>query len=417
MSGRRIVVRGRCRRRAGRRGGGAVRSTPPPAATARRRCAWTRPPSRCATCRCPSRCPPARFHGPRAAHAGAGADVPRDRRAAAGRALSRSSSSRRRLFRAQMRALAGRRLPRGHARPASGGPGTAARPCPQRPVVLSFDDGYRGDYGAAMPILRRRGWPAVLNLLVANLHRRGWGLKTWMVRRMIRNGWEVDSHTLTHPDLDDRLARAAVAARCARSRVVLRRLFHVPVDFFCYPSGAFDAAVIAAVRRAGYLGATTDAARPGAAVAARHAAPRARRRRRAAGRAPARRSRRPEPPAPTARSGHATAVDDLILLGDNLELLPRVRRRRVSHDLPRSAVQHRPRAQRPAAAGGRRRRRRPHRVRRPPLPHRAARALVLPRQLRRLPRASSSRACATPIACSTRRARSTCTSTTARPTT
>lgn len=128
---------------------------------------------------------------------------------------------------------------------------------PSRPVVLSFDDGYRGDFGAAMPILRRRRWPGVLNLLVANLHRHGWGLKAWMVRRMIANGWEVDSHTLTHPDL------AAVGPRRLRhevhgSRVALRRLFHVPVWFFCYPSGAFDAAVIRAVRRAGYLAATTE---------------------------------------------------------------------------------------------------------------------------------------------------------------
>jgi peptidoglycan/xylan/chitin deacetylase (PgdA/CDA1 family) len=134
---------------------------------------------------------------------------------------------------------------------------------PRKPIVLSFDDGYRGDYGAAMPILRRRGWPAVLNLLVANLHRHGWGLKTWMVRRMIRNGWEVDSHTLTHPDLVT-ASRAQLWQEVHTSRVALQRLFHVPVDFFCYPSGAFDAAVIAAVRRAGYLGATTEL--PGPAV-------------------------------------------------------------------------------------------------------------------------------------------------------
>jgi hypothetical protein len=39
--------------------------------------------------------------------------------------------------------------------------------------------------------------------------------------------------------------------------VDLQHLFHVPVDFFCYPSGRYDARVVAAVRRAGYLGATT----------------------------------------------------------------------------------------------------------------------------------------------------------------
>jgi peptidoglycan/xylan/chitin deacetylase (PgdA/CDA1 family) len=164
----------------------------------------------------------------------------------------------RRLFAAQIAALAGAGY---HAvtldRVWQAWHGRA--PLPPRPVVLTFDDGYRGDFGAAMPILRRHRWPGVLNLLVANLHRHGWGLRTWMVRRMIQNGWEVDSHTLTHPDL------ATVSSRQLRrevrgSRVVLRRLFHVPVRFFCYPSGAFDAAVIAAVRRAGYLGATTEIA-------------------------------------------------------------------------------------------------------------------------------------------------------------
>ncbi|HEY2789972.1 MAG TPA: polysaccharide deacetylase family protein [Gaiellales bacterium] len=161
----------------------------------------------------------------------------------------------RRLFQAQVRALAAagyHAVTLDHAWAAWHGRATL----PRRPVVLSFDDGYRGDFGTAMPVLRRRGWPGVLNLLVANLHRHDWGLKTSMVRRMIRNGWEVDSHTLTHPNLTT-VSPRQLRREVGGSRVVLRRLFHVPVDFFCYPSGAFDPAVIAAVRRAGYLGATT----------------------------------------------------------------------------------------------------------------------------------------------------------------
>jgi peptidoglycan/xylan/chitin deacetylase (PgdA/CDA1 family) len=80
---------------------------------------------------------------------------------------------------------------------------------------------------------------------------------------MIASGWEVDSHTLTHPNLTA-VSPARLWQEVHTSRVVLQRLFHVPVDFFCYPSGDFDAAVVAAVRRAGYLGATTTL--PGLAV-------------------------------------------------------------------------------------------------------------------------------------------------------
>jgi peptidoglycan/xylan/chitin deacetylase (PgdA/CDA1 family) len=125
---------------------------------------------------------------------------------------------------------------------------------PRNPVVLSFDDGYGGQVHNALPTLSGVGWPGVLNLELANLKDTG-GTKA--IRRLIRAGWEIDSHTLTHPDLttvdDGRLAHELVG-----SRVRLRRYFGASVSrFFCYPSGHYDARVIAAVKAAGYLAATT----------------------------------------------------------------------------------------------------------------------------------------------------------------
>ena len=128
-------------------------------------------------------------------------------------------------------------------------------PLPRRPVVITFDDGYLSQYTRAFAVLRSLHWPADLDLEVQFLRPAG-GLRPWRVRRLIAAGWELDSHTLTHPDLttlDARRLRLEVAG----SRWTLRRLFHVPVQFFCYPDGRFDARVIHAVRRAGYLGATT----------------------------------------------------------------------------------------------------------------------------------------------------------------
>ena len=43
----------------------------------------------------------------------------------------------------------------------------------------------------------------------------------------------------------------------AGSRRILQRRLGLPIDFFCYPAGAYDAEAIAAVKRAGYLAATT----------------------------------------------------------------------------------------------------------------------------------------------------------------
>lgn len=125
---------------------------------------------------------------------------------------------------------------------------------PEKPVVISVDDGFRDTATVALPELRAHGWPGVLNLALHHLDV-DWGLSARRVRTLLDAGWEVDSHTLTHPDLtgvtDEQLEREV-----AGSKRVLERRFHVPVEFFCYPSGRFDARVVAAVRRAGYLGAT-----------------------------------------------------------------------------------------------------------------------------------------------------------------
>jgi peptidoglycan/xylan/chitin deacetylase (PgdA/CDA1 family) len=138
------------------------------------------------------------------------------------------------------------------------------RALPRKPVVLTFDDGYHSDFTVALPTLRARGWPGVLNLEVRNL-RPVWGTRPGMVRKLVAAGWEIDAHTLTHPDLTT-LDPAELRRQVAGSRAAIRRLFHVPVDFFCYPSGRYDDAVVAAVREAGFLGATTTEegfARPG----------------------------------------------------------------------------------------------------------------------------------------------------------
>jgi peptidoglycan/xylan/chitin deacetylase (PgdA/CDA1 family) len=74
---------------------------------------------------------------------------------------------------------------------------------------------------------------------------------------MIRQGWEVDAHTINHLDLTT-LDAAELRHEVGGSRTWIRRRFRVPVDFFCYPSGRYDARVLAAVRSAGFLGATIE---------------------------------------------------------------------------------------------------------------------------------------------------------------
>ena len=76
------------------------------------------------------------------------------------------------------------------------------------------------------------------------------------MRGLIRAGWEIDAHSITHPDLTQ-VSKRRLDAEVAGSRRAIRRIFGVPADFFAYPYGRQDARVRAAVRRAGFRGATT----------------------------------------------------------------------------------------------------------------------------------------------------------------
>ena len=127
---------------------------------------------------------------------------------------------------------------------------------PEKPIVLSFDDGYRGQYVYARPELRNLGWPGVLNAISGRIGQPNAELSDAMVRRMVDDGWELDSHTIHHLDVTT-LDASQLREEIGGSRRDLQQRFGQPVNFFCYPAGRYDAQAVAAVRAAGYLGATT----------------------------------------------------------------------------------------------------------------------------------------------------------------
>jgi peptidoglycan/xylan/chitin deacetylase (PgdA/CDA1 family) len=127
---------------------------------------------------------------------------------------------------------------------------------PRKPIVVSFDDGYRSQYVYARPELRKLGWPGVLSAISGRIGQPNAELSDQMVQTLINDGWELDSHTINHVDVSQ-ASGAQLTSEVAGSRRMLQQRFHQPVNFFCYPSGRYDDQAIQAVRDAGYLGATT----------------------------------------------------------------------------------------------------------------------------------------------------------------
>ncbi|HET9470797.1 MAG TPA: polysaccharide deacetylase family protein, partial [Usitatibacter sp.] len=131
-----------------------------------------------------------------------------------------------------------------------------ARLGPGKPIVLTFDNGYQSQFTQALPVLRSLGWVADENIQLSGLPPSQGGLGEPEVREMIAAGWELDTQGFSHADLVT-LGPEALHYQVAVARATLQRRYHVPVNWFCYPSGHYDATVIAAVRAAGYRGSTT----------------------------------------------------------------------------------------------------------------------------------------------------------------
>jgi peptidoglycan/xylan/chitin deacetylase (PgdA/CDA1 family) len=127
---------------------------------------------------------------------------------------------------------------------------------PGKPIVLTFDNGYHSQFTEAFPILKKLGWVADENMQLTGLPPSQGGLTDQEIQTMVASGWELDTQGQSHADMVTQSA-AGLEYQIDQARKTIQRRFHVPVNWFCYPSGDYDATVIAAVKAAGFVGSTT----------------------------------------------------------------------------------------------------------------------------------------------------------------
>ncbi|MYT72838.1 MULTISPECIES: polysaccharide deacetylase family protein [unclassified Streptomyces] len=129
---------------------------------------------------------------------------------------------------------------------------------PDRPVLITFDDGYEGVHRHALPVLARHGFAATLFVSTGWLrgaHDTGGGLDTMLdwdqVRALAGQGMEIGGHSHTHPQLDQ-LHDEELEFELRQCReIVAGELGAAPVSF-AYPYGHSDRRVRRAVRAAGF---------------------------------------------------------------------------------------------------------------------------------------------------------------------
>jgi peptidoglycan/xylan/chitin deacetylase (PgdA/CDA1 family) len=133
---------------------------------------------------------------------------------------------------------------------------------PSHPIMITFDDGYRGVWANALPVLMRLHMPATAYVITSRISNGDPSFLTWgQLRALERHGVAIGSHTVTHPDLTT-LPDAQALAEVRDSRRTLERHLGRPVRWFAYPAGREDARIRGLVHGAGYLLAVTT--QPGA---------------------------------------------------------------------------------------------------------------------------------------------------------
>ena len=122
---------------------------------------------------------------------------------------------------------------------------------PSKPIILSFDDGYDNHYTQAYPLLTKYNLKGNFAIITGNVGKMGY--MTWdQVKILKAAGFEIDSHSVTHPNLSLASLQRLIY-ELSESKKVLDSLLHQNTQVLVYPSGKFNAEVEKAAKDQGYL--------------------------------------------------------------------------------------------------------------------------------------------------------------------
>ncbi|HTL39693.1 MAG TPA: polysaccharide deacetylase family protein [Methylomirabilota bacterium] len=132
-------------------------------------------------------------------------------------------------------------------------------PLPSKPLVFTFDDGYKDVFDNAIPILEKYNYSGTFAIATDLL-----GRPTYAVWDDVLNaqhlGMEIVSHTENHLDLTNSVySEDDLTREIFGSKQKLEQHLQKPVEFFVYPYGKLNDKVVQMVKAAGYKMAFTTA--------------------------------------------------------------------------------------------------------------------------------------------------------------
>lgn len=123
-------------------------------------------------------------------------------------------------------------------------------PLPEKPVVLTFDDGYIDHYAEVYPVLQAFGFTGTFFVVTDRVDSGDPNYASWaQLREMAENGMSIEAHTKTHRDLRGRDNDFLVYEIVGSMESVSAHM-GLPRRMFSYPAGRYDAQTLAVVRSA-----------------------------------------------------------------------------------------------------------------------------------------------------------------------
>lgn len=121
---------------------------------------------------------------------------------------------------------------------------------PDKPVLLTFDDGYADNYEHALPLLKQLGFHATL-FVSPGMTDDGYYLNWDQIREMHEAGWDIQPHGMTHPHLP-KLSREEQEWQIAEARKQIEDHLGTTADIFCYPYGEYNRTTLKILKAHGF---------------------------------------------------------------------------------------------------------------------------------------------------------------------
>lgn len=131
----------------------------------------------------------------------------------------------------------------------------------RRVAAVTFDDGIASAIEHGAPVLEELGAPGTMFLTIDTLGVSG-RLTEEDAPSLAERGWEVGSHTISHPTLT-KIDDLSLGDELIRSKAEIERLTGADCTSVAYPKGRADERVVRAAEAAGYrAGAALEGATP-----------------------------------------------------------------------------------------------------------------------------------------------------------